>query len=203
MSSNKPDTRTRILQAAWHLLEASNGKGVRMTDIAKRAGITRQALYLHFAKRSELLIATTHYVDLVKGSDERLAASRAAGCGVDRLNAFIEAWGGYLPEIHGVGKALLAMGDTDADAAVAWNNRMQDMREGCEAAIRALERDGQLSPAQTPDQATDMLWTWLSLRNWEQLTVTCGWSQAAYIKAMKSMAMEIFVVPASPGETQD
>ena len=44
MSRDNPETRIRILQAALKLLEASQGKGVRMTDIAKQAGITRQAL---------------------------------------------------------------------------------------------------------------------------------------------------------------
>lgn len=59
MSREISETRTRILKSSLELLEASQGKGVRMTDIAKGAGISRQALYLHFATRAELLIATT------------------------------------------------------------------------------------------------------------------------------------------------
>ena len=78
MSRDNPDTRSRILQAALELLEASQGKGVRMTDIAKQAGITRQALYLHFSTRAALLIATTHYLDELKGSENGSCASRTA-----------------------------------------------------------------------------------------------------------------------------
>ena len=44
MSRGNPETRNRILKAALNLLEASQGTGVRMTDIAKRAGITRVVL---------------------------------------------------------------------------------------------------------------------------------------------------------------
>ena len=77
MSSDNSKTRTRILQAALKLLEASQGQGVRMADIAKQAGVSRQAVYLHFSTRAELLIATTLYLDEVKGSDARLAASRS------------------------------------------------------------------------------------------------------------------------------
>lgn len=193
MSSDNPETRVRILQAALELLEGSRGKGVRMTDIAKRAGITRQALYLHFATRAALLIATTHYLDEIKGTEERLLPSRTAGSGVERLDAFIEAWGAYIPEIYGIAKALLAMKDTDAAAAKAWDERMQDMREGCAAAIEALQRDRMLSPAQSPDRATDILWTLLSVRNWEQLTIDCGWPQQRYIATLKSLARRIFV----------
>ncbi len=198
MSSYNPDTRSRILKAALKLLEASQGKGVRMTDIAKRAGITRQALYLHFGTRAELLIATTHYLDDLKGADERLVASRMAQTGIERLDAFIEAWGGYIPEIHGIAKALLAMMDTDEAAAQAWGERMQDMREGCEAAIVALNRDDMLSPDYSPEQATDILWTMLSVRNWEQLTIECGWPQARYIETLKSLARRVLVADRTP-----
>ena len=193
MSSTRPGTRIRILKAALHLLEVSQGTGVRMSDIAERAGISRQALYLHFSTRAELLIATTYYLDELKGSEERLAASRAAQTGIDRLDAFIDAWGGYIPEIYGIAKALLAMKDTDEAAAKAWHERMQDMREGCEAAIGALNDDNRLLPAHSPDQATDILWTMLSVRNWEQLTIECGWPQKKYTETLKSLARHIFV----------
>jgi len=168
-------------------------QGVRMTDIATEAGISRQALYLHFSTRAELLIATTLHIDEVQGSDERLQASRAAKDGVERLDAFIEAWGNYIPEIHGVAKAMLAVLDTDADAAEAWGRRMQAMREGCQAAIVALEKDKTLSPEWTVDTATDLLWTMLSVRNWEQLTKDCGWSKKEYVDRLQMQAKQIFV----------
>jgi len=194
MSSDNPETRNRILKAALNLLETSQGRGVRMTDIAKRAGITRQALYLHFSTRAELLIATTYYLDELKGSEERLVASRTAQTGLERLDAFIEAWGSYIPEIYGIARALLAMKDTDEAAAKAWDDRMQDMRQGCEAAISALNSDNMLLPDHSPNQATDILWTMLSVRNWEQLTIECGWPQERYIETLKSLARRIFVM---------
>lgn len=193
MSRKSETTKTRILQAALELLEASDGTGVRMTDIAKRAGITRQAVYLHFASRAELLVAATHHLDELKGSDARLAASRSATQGVERLDAFIEAWCGYIPEIYAVARALLAMHDTDDEAAQAWDARMRDMREGCEAALVALQRDRQLTNDYDLDQATDILWTMLSVRNWQQLTVQCGWSQERYMESQKAMARRLFV----------
>lgn len=194
MSSQKLDTRTRILQAALDLLEANKGEGVRMADIAKRAKISRQAVYLHFENRAELLIETTYYLDQLKGVEERLVASRTAKTGEERLGAFVEAWGNYIPEVYGVGKALMAMGNTDQEAAEAWGKRMQDMREGCEAAVNALERDKTLSPDYAPKEATDILWTLLSVRNWELLTIDCGWSQEAYIDNLRSLVRRLLSV---------
>ncbi len=194
MSSTIIETREKILIAAWKLLEAGRGNAVRMTDIAKKTGISRQAVYLHFPTRADLLIATTRYLDEVKNVDQRLAASRSAANGVERLDAFIDAWGNYIPEIYGIAKALFAMQDSDEEARAAWADRMQAVRHGCEAAVQALKRDGTLSKDHPPKQATDLLWTMLSVRNWEQLTIDCGWSQKRYIETIKVQARRTLVV---------
>ncbi|MFT4572675.1 MAG: AcrR family transcriptional regulator [Hyphomicrobiaceae bacterium] len=194
MSSEIISTQNRILNATWELLEADLGKPVRMADIAKKAGISRQALYLHFPTRAELLIATTLYLDEIKGSEAMLVPSRTAGTGVERLNAYITGWGAYVPEIYGVAKALLAMKDTDEAAATAWDLRMQAVRHGCEAAINALHKDGTLRPECTKKAATDILWTLMSVRNWEQLTIECGMSQKKYVETISNLAQRMFVI---------
>lgn len=194
MSSEKPSTRERILDATWKLLE-SGEKSTRMSDIAKAVGISRQALYLHFPNRADLLIATTRYIDEVKDVEARLAPSRSARSGRARLDAFIEAWGGYIPEIHGVSTALRAMQATDTEARQAWENRMQAVRHGCAAAVRALAADGTLAEGLTEASATDLLWTLLSVEAWERLVRDCGWSQAAYLTAMKRLARGALVAP--------
>lgn len=193
MSSQKPDTRTRILRATWKLLEGKDAAAVRMTDIAKRAGISRQALYLHFRTRTELLIATTRYVDEVKEVDKRLAASRGAASGTSRLDNYVEAWGNYIPEIHAIGKALIAVKSTDEAARAAWDDRMQAVRHGCEAAVSALKEDGMLVTDYSAEQATDILWMLLSVENWNQLRHECGWPQEYYIVAMQGMARRMLV----------
>lgn len=193
MADTSSKTRNRILKAAWQMLEDNQGSGVRMSDIAKRAGVSRQAVYLHFETRLDLLVATTLYLDEIKGIDKRLEASRTAPDGRSRLTAFIDAWGNYIPEIYSVAKALMTLEATDAVAAEAWKGRMQAVRHGCAAAIHALDRDGQLSAAYTVEQATDMLWVLLSVRSWEQLTRDSGWSQADYIDHMQALARAIFV----------
>lgn len=193
MSRKSLDTRTRILKSAWKLLEAGQGKGVRMSDIAKAAGVSRQAVYLHFPTRAELLIATTRYLDEVNNTDERLARSRQARTGEERLAAYIEAWGNYIPEIYGIAKALLAMKDTDEEADIAWNDRMQAFRHGCEAAVKALKKDDMLASGLSVTVATDILWTILSVRSWEHLTVECGWSNKKYVERLKLMAHRLLV----------
>ncbi|MEO1035891.1 MAG: TetR/AcrR family transcriptional regulator [Pseudomonadota bacterium] len=194
MSSDLPATRERILKAAVRMLEEHGGRGVRMADIAKATGISRQAVYLHFTSRSELLIAATLYKGDLLDVDARLAPSRAATVGVERLDRYIEFWGDYIPEFYPVAKALMLAQDTDTAAAEAWRDRMRAMKEGCRAAIDALHADGTLSPDWSRPKATDALWAMLSVPAWEALTLDCGWSTKEYTRRMKSIARQSFTV---------
>lgn len=191
MSSDHKNTRTRILSAALKLLEA--GEKTRMTDIARTAGISRQALYLHFETRADLLIATTLYLDEVNDSEALLAKSRAAETGVARLEAYIEAWGGYIPLVYRVAKPIMMMAETDEAAKAAWDGRMSAMRHGCAAAVEALAQEGRLRSEFDVDTATDILWAQLSVPTWEALTKDRGWSQADYIARQKLIAKRLLV----------
>lgn len=164
-----------------------------MADIAKAAGVSRQAVYLHFPTRSDLLIATTRHLDEVNDVDARLAASRQAATGVARLDAFIDAWGNYIPVIYPVARALLAAAPTDDAAAAAAADRNAAVRHGCQAAVAALKRDGELGLGYSAREATDILATLLSVGVWEQLRHDCGWSQRRYTKHMKSLAKTVLV----------
>lgn len=193
MSSENLDTRTRILEATARILKQQGGRGVRMGDIAKETGISRQAVYLHFPSRTDLLIETTKYTGDLLNVEERLAPSRAAAAGLTRLRLYIEFWGNFLPEIYPVAKALMMAQDTDEAAAAAWQDRMVAMKDGCRAAIEALQADGQLADGWTRPKAIEALWTMLLVPNWENLTMECGWSAREYIRRMQLMAERTFV----------
>ena len=193
MSSKNLDTRSRILEATARILKQQGGCGVRMGDIAKETGISRQAVYLHFPSRTDLLIETTKYTGDLLNVEERLAPSRAAATGLTRLRLYIEFWGNFLPEIYPVAKALMMAQDTDEAAAAAWQDRMVAMKDGCRAAIEALQADGQLADGWTRPKAIDALWTMLLVPNWENLTMECGWSRREYIRRMQLIAERTFV----------
>ncbi len=193
MSRKTDQTRKRILETTVKILEKSGGSGVRMGDIAKATGISRQAVYLHFKSRTELLVAATRFVDEKLDVDARLAPSRNATSGEQRLRLYIEFWGNYIPEIYSVGKALMVTQETDEAAAAAWQGRMHAMRDGCRAAIEALAADDRLAPGWTRPKAIDALWTLLLVPTWENLTIECGWSTKHYVRFMSDLARKMFV----------
>lgn len=108
----------------WQLMEQPPGKRISMSDVAKGVGISRQAVYLHFSSRTKLIVATSSYVDELKGLNDRLKQFKNATSGIELLEACVEVWGNYIPEIDGPAKALLAARDADEAMACAWNNNM-------------------------------------------------------------------------------
>jgi hypothetical protein len=106
---------------------------------------------------------------------------REAGQGL----AYVEFWGNYIPEIYGMARALLAARETDE--AAAWDDRMGAVRESCRLTVEALQRDWTLAPEWSLEEAVDLMWTMLSVRNWEQLTLECGWSQDRYVGGMQEL----------------
>lgn len=166
-----------------------------MSDIAKAAGLSRQAVYLNFPNRADLLIAAVRHLDDREDVENRLAASRAAATGEERLSLWIEAWGNYIPVIHGVSRALTAMAATDPDARAAWADRMNAVRQGCAAVVKGLVRDGRLAADLDEDTATDLLFAVQSVGTWEILRIERGWSQTAYLDQMQRLAQARLIAP--------
>ena len=191
MSSKNLSTRDRILKSCQTLLETERSPEVRMSDIAKRAGISRQALYLHFPNRAELLVATARYLDEVHAIGSVFDQKVMGKTGIDRLSGFVTTWGNYIPKVYGVGKALMAMMDTDDEARAAWDDRMGAVRHICEETVQSLIEHERLADGLDAKTAVDLLWTLMSVRNWEQLTQECGWSQAQYLEHLNRAALRL------------
>ncbi|WP_298359569.1 TetR/AcrR family transcriptional regulator [uncultured Litoreibacter sp.] len=164
-----------------------------MADIAKRAGVSRQALYLHFPNRAELLVATARYLDEVHAIGTEFDRHVMGQAGTERLTGFVNTWGDYIPRVYGVGKALMAMKDTDQEARAAWDDRMGAVRGLCELTVQSLAETGALSEDLGEKTAADLLWTLTSVRNWEQWTQECGWTHAQYLEHLNRAARRLIV----------
>lgn len=192
MSSTIPETKKKILAAALKLLKAEGGKGVRMSDIAKEAGVSRQAVYLNFESRLNLMVATVQYADDLNDAERQVSRWRDSS-GIEKLDLWIEFWGGYIPQIYGVAKALMVAKEADEAAAAAWDDRMSGVRQCCKVTIESLVEHGQLSDRWNSKTATELLWTMLSVPSWEQYSKDCGWSTKRYVKTMKEVAHSCLV----------
>jgi AcrR family transcriptional regulator len=108
-------TRAALLAAARRLFAARGYAGVGTEEIVREAGVTRGALYHHFAGKSDLLAAV--YEDLEAELARELGASVVPGAGVlETLRAGADAFLDHClePEVHQI--ALL-----DAPAVLGWD----------------------------------------------------------------------------------
>src|SRR5262245_3704568 len=85
------DTRERILAATWKLMEKSRDLQVRIADIAAAAGVSRQAVYLHFGNRANLLLAAVQYRDRISPV-QTIARAAEEDAVPGALANFVTAW---------------------------------------------------------------------------------------------------------------
>jgi hypothetical protein len=63
----------------------------------------------------------------------------------------------------------------------------------CEKVIFALEHDKILVATCSESEAIELLWTILTIHNWEQLTLECGWSTNQYLARLKKLLNRTFM----------
>lgn len=171
-------TRAEVLDAAWDLI-SERGADVSISSIATAVGISRQTVYLHFGSRGGLLVA------LVRRADERFEIKEEFDAALEiedpkeRLSMTLRAWLEFVPKIYPVAKDLIRLRETDAEAAAAWADRMEELRVWLFALMSSLQKDGALKRKWTPETASQFFWAQTSVQVWALLTKDCGWSEKA------------------------
>ncbi len=167
-------TRERLLEAAWRRLE--RGDPARLEDVAADAGVSRQALYLHFGSRAGLLLALVAHIDETLGLGERIAKVEAIADPIARLEATLGLVTDFEKEIHAVAMALNRLALTDAEVRTAFEDRMAERRRALRACLEPLEAAGRLRPEWRLEEAVDLLWEISAPSSYEHLVIERGWS---------------------------
>ena len=168
------DTRTRILAAAWEITQKRGIAAVTLGDVGRRAGVSRQSVYLHFGNKATLLVEMAHRVDRTSGFTQRLAATRDLPP-LEGFRQTLEEWFEYVPSILGLARALEAAAVNDADGADAYRDRMDDWWNGIRIAVARLDDSGRLAVGWDVDLATDWVWTIVHPSAYQHLVVERGW----------------------------
>jgi AcrR family transcriptional regulator len=193
MSSGKPETRQAILAAAVDLFKERGADEVRMVDIARQAGVTRQAVYLHFGSRTGLLVDLVQYVDETGPLADLSRPVWEASTGAEALARFAALQAEYNPSIYPIAQALMSSRYADEACAAAWNDRMESRRDACRSLIRWLQCEETLAPPWDLEVATDALWALSSIQVWEQLVIDLDWSAERYIRYLGATLQRTFV----------
>ena len=159
--SSDAGTRRRILDATLACARAR--PDFSMAEVAAAAGVSRQAVYLHFPDRAALLAALRDRLDLADGPQivEQAPSARAA------LTAVLARLAENYPAIWPV---LQAAGTTGAASRLPL----------CQALVARFRSEGALAPHLSPATAADILYSLTSPALWHELVQTRGWDAARY-----------------------
>ncbi|MEO0322703.1 MAG: TetR/AcrR family transcriptional regulator [Myxococcota bacterium] len=194
MSTDRLDTRRRILDAVRQLLEAEGPEAATLGKIARAASVSRQAIYLHFDGRRGLLIALGRHVDETEGLADEVAAIDAAPTARAALDQTLDVLVRYAPRIQRIAAVLEAAGLSDPEMAAAFEDRMASRRRGFRAMLARLEAAGELRPEWTVDHATDAFWSLTAARSYTELVVQRGWTVEAYERHLSTATERLFLV---------
>jgi AcrR family transcriptional regulator len=191
-SSATRSTRDAILDAAADLIR-ERGAGVTLEEIAERARVSRQSLYLHFGSRTSLMIAMAEHIDEKGPLDRLLKRVFGAPTPVDALDEIVALHAAYYPIIYPVARIFMSRKHDEPAMQAAWNDRMESRHRLYRGVVERLDGDGRLTPEWDVETATDILWAVTSWELWEQLTLERGWSAAVYRETVGAVLRRILV----------
>lgn len=187
-------TRNRIFDAARQLIVGRGETVTTMAEIAKKAQISRQALYLHFADRAELLDALVAYVDEQRDLAGEIQKILDAPSAHEAIHRLVTLQATHNAGIWPVALAFEAIRRTDRAAQRSWQNRQAKRISICRAIVDRLVRERNLRGELSVEAATDLLYVMTSLRTWEELVLGRGWTAASYEVCVTRLLVQALTV---------
>jgi len=134
-----------------------------MAEVAAGAGLSRQAVYLHFPHRAVLLATLRAELDPPDGPEivEQAPSARAALTSV--LTRLAESYARLWP-------VLRASGNTETPSRLPL----------CRALVARFRSEGALAPHLSPATAADILFSLTSPALWHELVEGRGWDAIRY-----------------------
>jgi AcrR family transcriptional regulator len=159
--SSQNETHARLLAAAL-ACAADARPDFTMGEVAAKAGLSRQTVYLHFPGRAALLAALAEMLAKMAQAPPAAPSARAA------LAATV-AW--LADDYPKTWPLVRSLGENPGDAS---------RLAACRALAKRFHDEGALSPHLSESAAADLLYTLLSLSVWAELVIGRGWDSARY-----------------------
>lgn len=193
MSRRLRPARIAILDAARRLFENKDFIAVTLEEVAREAGVSRQAIYVNFGSRAGLLVALVSHVDEIGGLQAKIEKILASPTAVSALEALVDFRAGYTPSIYRLATQVDAARRFDADAEASWQDRMKHRYTHSRAVAHRLAAEGVLAAGWTEADAADLIWSLTSIRTYEDLVIDRGWSLNRYRQRIKAMLVGTLV----------
>lgn len=187
------DTREAIVEATWRLLESRGAPATTMAAVAAEAGVSRRAVYLHYASRSELFLGLRRAVDERLDLESSLRPIAEAPDAVAALDAWAAHVASYHSQIAPVMRAIEAVRHVDSDADALWNEARGRWHECCTSVTERLATEARLAPPWNVTTAADLLCAFMSVQFIDELCDERGWGIADLTHRLQVLARRALV----------
>ncbi|MGY0498721.1 TetR/AcrR family transcriptional regulator [Nocardia sp. FBN12] len=180
-SGGRPQTRTQILESARAMFEEHGYHGAGLGAVAKEAGVSRQAIYLHFPSKIELLTALHLHIydtDVVPALERHPITDTMTAW--EALDATIAADVEVAARVWRIHEALVVARRQHPEVEETLRVREADRYGELLELGRRLERDGALPPNIDVESVADMLWGLVNTGTYGNLVNQRGWSLDRY-----------------------
>ena len=180
-SGGLSSTRTQILDAARAMFEEFGYHGASLGAVANRAGVSRQAIYLHFPSKAELLTALHLHIfatDVVPVLERHPITDTMTA--LDALDAMIAVDVEVASKVWRIHEALAIARRQHPEVEQTLRPREEEHYGELLDLGRRLERDGALPPSIRAGTFADMLWGLVNVGTYRSLVIERGWSLDQY-----------------------
>ncbi len=180
-SGGRPQTRTQILEAARAVFEERGYYDAGLGAVAKEAGVSRQAIYLHFPSKAELLTALHLHIFAtdVAPAIERHPITGAVSA-LDALDTMIAVDVDVVSKVWRIHEALQMARRQHQEVEETLRPREEEHYRELFDLGRRLKREGALPPNIRVGMFADMLWGLLNVGTYRSLVIERGWSLDQY-----------------------
>lgn len=182
MSSNgRSETRTQILEAARGMFEEHGYYGAGLGAVAKQAGVSRQAIYLHFPSKAELLTDLHLHIfatDVVPVIERHPITDEMTG--LDALDATIAIDVEVASKVWRIHEALTTARRQHPEVEETLHPREEERYGELLVLGRRLKREGTLPRKIGAGLFADMLWGLGGIGTYRSLVIERGWSLDQY-----------------------
>lgn len=193
-SYGDPETRVRILETTLSLV-ADVGSNLKLSEVAERAGVSRQAIYLHFGDRTGLFVALVQHMDDTLDLSESLNRIFEATSGAEIIRRVMETHSRFNPSYDPVARVLEGAQYDDEALGTAWRDRLRFRHQAHRNFIELIHSHNDLATEWTIEAATDLLYATTLIGPWRELTRELGWTNRQYAEHMTTFLSRALLKP--------
>ncbi|MGQ0575850.1 MAG: TetR/AcrR family transcriptional regulator [Pseudonocardia sp.] len=161
--------------AARALIE-DRGYDVGLGEIGRAAGVSRQAVYLHFSSKAQLLTDLFSWVEEQEQLGALLAPVWSADTGEQAMERLVDAGAAFEPRILALNRAMLRAGDLHDTVHELYQGRMASRFRAMRDVVERIHADGRLAPNWDIDTAAAFVWALTAPPAFDMLVAQHGWT---------------------------